>query len=185
MADERVISPADRRRPRSDRVTLSVRLLGAAAAVVVLMLPFRSVRWLSVASVLAVLLGAAALRVLWTEVLQARRQNAADRAAGAAAYSALFSQRAAENAEFTTAMTARLAAAHLARREVEGSLAQEKSRAVKAEKRLLESQGRVEELGAELARLAEQRTDAENVLDWETNVQRATARKRAVKRKPA
>ena len=61
----------------------------------------------------AIVLSWAALRIMWTEVLQSRRENAADRAAAATAYRDLFSVRAAEHAEFTDAMTERLAEAHL------------------------------------------------------------------------
>ncbi len=73
---------------------------------------------------------------MWTEVLQSRRENAADRAAAAAAYRNLFSRRAAEHAEFTTAMTERLAEAHLADRELEGLVIQHETRAQRAESRL-------------------------------------------------
>ena len=74
-------------------------------------LPSQSPLWLSLASVTAIVLSWAALRIMWTEVLQSRRENSADRAAAATAYRELFSVRAAEHAEFTTAMTERLAEA--------------------------------------------------------------------------
>ena len=71
-----------RRRQRSVRVTVSVSLLGVASALVVAALPTRSVLWLSLASVSALVLSWAALRMMWTEVLQSRRENAADRVGG-------------------------------------------------------------------------------------------------------
>ena len=83
-------------------------------------LPTRSALWLGIASVLAIALAWAALRMMWTEVLQSRRENAADRRRRGQAYRTLFSARAVEHAEFTTAMTERLAEAHLSRRELEG-----------------------------------------------------------------
>lgn len=98
-----------RRRQRSVRVTVAVSLLAVATVAVLVALPTQSPVLLSVAAVAAVLLGWAAVRIVWTEVLQSRRENATDRAATATAYKSLFSQRAAEHAEFTTAMTERLA----------------------------------------------------------------------------
>ena len=83
--------------------------------------------------------------MMWTEVLQSRRENAADRAAAAAAYRNLFSKRAAEHAEFTAAMTERLAQAHLAARELEGLIVQHETRAQRAESRLVtETEAHVE-----------------------------------------
>src|SRR3954464_11094986 len=101
-----------RRRQRSTRVTIAVSLLAVAVVAVLSSLPTRSALWIGIASVAALSLSASALRLMWTEVLQSRRENAADRAAAAAAYRNLFSQRAAEHADFTAAMTERLAEAH-------------------------------------------------------------------------
>jgi hypothetical protein len=70
-----------RRRQRSVRLTVSIVLLSGATAVVLAALPAQSTLWLSIASVAALVLGWVALRIMWTEVLQSRRENAADRAA--------------------------------------------------------------------------------------------------------
>ncbi len=140
-----------RRRQRSVRVTVSVALLSTATLAVLASLPTQSPAWLSVASVSALVLSWAALRIMWTEVLQSRRENAADRAAAAAAYRSLFTVRAAEHAEFTTAMTERLAEAHLSQRELEGLVAQYETRAHRAESRLGAERLRVELLEADLA----------------------------------
>jgi hypothetical protein len=113
-----------RRRQRSVRVTLAVVLLSVATAGVLLSLPTQSPVLLSTSSVGALALGWASLRIMWTEVLQSRRENAADRAAAASAYKSLFSLRAAEHAEFTTAMTERLAESNLAVHELKGELVQ-------------------------------------------------------------
>jgi hypothetical protein len=126
-----------RRRQRSVRVTVAVALLATATVVVLVSLTTRSVLWLSIGAVLALALSWAALRMMWTEVLQSRRENAADRAAAAAAYVDLFTVRAAEHAEFTTAMTERLAEAHLARRELEGLVTQHQARADRAESKVV------------------------------------------------
>ncbi|MEO7351153.1 MAG: hypothetical protein ABIR34_06690, partial [Marmoricola sp.] len=122
-----------RRRQRSVRVTVSVALLAVATLAVLASLPAQSPLWLSIASVSALLLSGGALRIMWTEVLASRRENAADRAAAAAAYRTLFGVRAAEHAEFTTAMTERLAQAHLSQRELEGLVTHHESRAQRAE----------------------------------------------------
>ncbi|MCW2754414.1 MAG: hypothetical protein JWQ32_1825 [Marmoricola sp.] len=118
-----------RRRQRSVRVTVSVSLLAVASLAVLATLPTQSPALLSAGAVTAVLLGWAALRICWTEVLQSRRENATDRAATASAYRSLFSERAAEHAEFTTAMTERLAESNLSMRELQGALVQSREEA--------------------------------------------------------
>lgn len=161
-----------RRRQRSVRVTVSVALLSLASAVVVVALPTQSPFWLSLSSVLALALSWAALRIMWTEVLQSRRENAADRAAAASAYRSLFSQRAAEHAEFTTAMTERLAEAHISRRELEGLVTLAETRARISEgklreesKRVVSLQERVDEL--ESALTVRQAEEADALAAWE------------------
>jgi hypothetical protein len=173
MAAARVGSRTPRRRrQRSVRVSVAVSLLGTATVAVTAALPTRSVLGLSLASVAAIVLAWAALRMMWTEVLQSRRENAADRAAAATAYRTLFSVRAAEHAELTTAMTERLAEAHLAQRELEGLAAQQESRAVRAESLLHEeaellaqSRRRVRELEELLA--SPQADDVDALATWE------------------
>jgi hypothetical protein len=161
-----------RRRQRSVRVTVSVSLLAVASALVVAALPTQSALWLSLASVGAMVLAWAALRMMWTEVLQSRRENAADRSAAAAAYRTLFTTRAAEHAEFTTAMTERLAEAHLSRRELEGRMVQQQTRTLEAESELAagrtaldESHRRVQELETQLAVREAEEDDA--LASWE------------------
>jgi hypothetical protein len=173
MASARAsVRTAARRRQRSVRVTVSVTLLAVATALVVLALPTQSALLLSIAAVAAIVLGWAALRMMWTEVLQSRRENARDRAAAANAYRNLFSQRAAEHAEFTTAMTERLAESQLTMRELEGALGVEQRRAAVAENgladasaRLGDAQRRVGELEAELTRRHAE--EAEALAIWE------------------
>jgi hypothetical protein len=172
-----------RRRQRSVRVTVSVALLSVATAVVLTSLPAQSPLWLSLASVSALALAWVALRIMWTEVLQSRRENAVDRAAAAAAYRTLFSVRAAEHAEFTTAMTERLAEAHISQRELEGLVTQHETRAQRAESRLGEVQARVQTLEETLSVL--QAEDADAVVDlvaWEEQTGHKVAQKAAAKR---
>ena len=135
MGLSRVSRTPARRRQRSVRVTVAVMLLSAATAGVLAALPTQSPVLLSVSALTALVLAWAALRITWTEVLQSRREHAADRAAAASAYRSLFSQRAAEHAEFTTAMTERLAESNLSVRELQGELVQAQRRAADAQVR--------------------------------------------------
>lgn len=161
-----------RRRQRSVRVTVAVSLLGVATVAVLAALPTQSPMLLSASSVLALLLGWAAARMMWTEVLQSRREQATDRAAAASAYKSLFAQRAAEHAEFTTAITERLAEARLLQRELEGVVVATERRAIEAEtrlsrdsRRLVEVQQRVHELEQQLAVREAEESDA--LASWE------------------
>ena len=102
-----VVRPA-RRRQRSVRVSVAVLLLGLATVLVLVALPTQSPAWLSVAAVVALGCGWAAARIVYTEVVQSRRDAAADRAGQAQAYRSMYAERASEHAEFTTVMTDRL-----------------------------------------------------------------------------
>jgi chromosome segregation ATPase len=165
-----------RRRQRSVRVTVALVLLSVATAGVLAALPTQSPMLLSASSVLALALGWASLRIMWTEVLQSRRENAADRAAAASAYKSLFSLRAAEHAEFTTAMTERLAESNLSVRELQGELVQAQRqvadavvRAEAAERSLDEARGRVGELeqSIEVLRAEREAEEADALAQWE------------------
>lgn len=183
-----------RRRQRSVRVTVSVALLALAALVVVLALPTQSPLWLSFSSVFALVSGATASRIVYTELLQSRREAATDRAVQARAYRTMFHERAAEHAEFTSAMTDRLAASDRSIHELEGTIVLAEARAIEAETRVKresrranEAQERVAELQEQLEiRKAEQADelaswegwDAETVVDllaWEEKVQAGTS----------
>lgn len=169
------------------RVTVAVALLGVATIAVLLALPTQSPALLSVSSVAAVVLGWAALRIVWTEVLQSRRENAADRAAAANAYRSLFSERAAEHAEFTTEMTERLAASNLSVRELQGALVQsqqvaaaEKLRAetataalAKTEQRVTELETNIELLRAENEEFARGAQEVEDLVAFDEKVAQA------------
>lgn len=126
MARTRSSAPlnSSRRRQRSVRVTVAVSLLAVATVGVLAALPTQSPALLSVSSVLALALGWAALRIVWTEVLQSRRENATDRAATASAYRSLFTERAAEHAQFTTVMTERLAESNTSVHELQAAVVQ-------------------------------------------------------------
>ncbi len=173
-----------RRRQRSVRVTVSVALLSTGTVAVLASLPAQSPLWLSLASVTALALAWAALRIMWTEVLQSRRENAADRAAAAAAYRTLFSVRAAEHAEFTTAMTERLAEAHLSKRELEGLVTHHETRTKRAENRLVDAEARVHTLEESLAGLKSEDGDAVvDLVAWEEQAGQKGAKKQPVRKR--
>jgi hypothetical protein len=149
-ASEPPVRP-NRRRQRSVRVTVAVTLLSVATAAVVGALPTQSPLWLSGAAVLSLVLGWAAARIVYSELVQSRVDNATDRAAQAQAYRRLFAERADEHAEFTTAMTDRLAARdrELAAREEEiavrdSTIAALEDDVVAAQKRAIEAEARVQ-----------------------------------------
>jgi len=158
-----------RRRQRSVRVTVAVVLLSVATAGVLAALPTQSPVLLSAAAVVALLLGWSSLRIMWTEVLQSRRENAADRAAAASAYKSLFSLRAAEHAEFTTAMTERLAESNLSVRELQGELVQAQRRLAKSERNAADASARIGELEQSIEVLRAERTaeEADALASWE------------------
>ncbi|MFL6107699.1 MAG: hypothetical protein ACJ716_15660 [Marmoricola sp.] len=171
-----------RRRQRSVRVTVAVVLLTVATVAVLAALPTQSPALLSVAAVTSVALGWASVRIVWTEVLQSRRENATDRAATATAYKSLFSQRAAEHAEFTTAMTERLAESNKTLHEYQGAMVQAQSataavqlRAETAESALSAAQVRVAELERSIELL---RADdvVEDLVAFDEKIAEATAK---------
>lgn len=161
----------ERRRQRGVRMTVAVSLMAIGSAGVLAALPTGSILALSIASVTAAICGWAALRIAWTEVLQSRREHAADRAATANAYRSLFSERAADHAEFTEAMTDRLALASVTVQELQGAL-------VLAQRDAAEQRVTAERTAAELSQAAARVAELENsiaVLDGELATARAQA----------
>ncbi|MCX6394859.1 MAG: hypothetical protein NTV23_00030 [Propionibacteriales bacterium] len=197
MARTRTSEPlnSSRRRQRSVRVTVAVFLLAVATVAVLGAIPTQSPVLLSISSVLAIALGWAALRIVWTEVLQSRREHATDRAATATAYRSLFSERAAEHAQFTTVMTERLAASNTSVHELQAVLvnaqrvaAEEAVRAETAESAFAAALVRVAELErsidllrdeqeAELALLVDtERGSVDDLLDFDEKVAQASGK---------
>lgn len=147
-----------RRRQRSVRVTVAVALLALGTLGVAVALSLATVPALSVASVGAVLTGWLAARIVYTELVQSRRERARERAAQARSYRALFVERSTEHAAFASAMTDRLVARDREIRELEGTLRLSEGRADDAEmrvrreaRRVVETQRRVAELEQVLA----------------------------------
>jgi hypothetical protein len=151
-----------RRRQRSVRVTVAVFLLGVATAVVLLALPTQSPLWLSIAAVLTLACGWTSARIVYSELVQSRREAAADRAAQAQAYRSMFAERATEHAEFTTSMTDRLVRRDREYARLESSLVAAERRAAAAETRVQrearranDAFGRVRELTGRVDELEE------------------------------
>ena len=161
-----------RRRQRSVRVTVAVALLGLATLVVLAALPTQSALWLSFSSVFALLCGATASRIVYTELLQSRQEAAADRAAQAQAYKTMFNDRAAEHAEFTSVMTDRLAARDKSIKELEATIVLAETRAIEAETRVKRESRRANEAQELIAKLQEQleirkAEQADELATWE------------------
>ena len=97
-------SPKARRRQRSTRVVTASALVVFSAVVVLGAVVSGAPAFLSVAAVLAVALGAVAARIIHSELVQSRRDAAADRARQAQAYRTLADARSAEHQEFATTM---------------------------------------------------------------------------------
>jgi hypothetical protein len=162
---ERLSGPAvrsGRRRQRSVRVTVAVALLGLATVLVLLSLPTQSPVWLSVSAVSSLACGWAAARIVYTELVQSRREAAADRAEQARAYRSMFAERATEHAAFTTSMTDRLARRDREVAELESTLVSAETRAMQAEARVQrearranDATARAEELGQRVEELEE------------------------------
>jgi hypothetical protein len=112
-------------------VLIALAALAVAGAVL-------SGSWLlaATAGVLSVVLGAAATRITHSELVQARRDAARDRAEQAAEYRSIADARNAEHARFTATMLARVAGQETALAELEVALGSAQKRAADATRRL-------------------------------------------------
>jgi len=147
-------SPKARRRQRSTRVVTAAALVACSAVVVLGAVLSGSVPLVSLAAVLAVVLGAIAVRITYSELLQTRREAASDRARQAQAYRTLAEQRSAEHREFADAMNARVGKAERAVGQLEIAVVASQGRAAEA-MRKLGAEARRAELAASEARKAE------------------------------
>jgi len=125
-------SPTARRRQRSARLLVAVSLL-TIAAVLVTAAFLDNVAWFQAfAAASAVVLGAAATRITHSELVQARRDAARDRAELAQDYRLLAEQRAAEHTAFARTMHARVEQREVALTELETALGEAQRRAAEA-----------------------------------------------------
>lgn len=154
---------AARRRQRSVRVTVAVSLLALAAVVVAAAVLLGSLLIVSVAAVLAVLLGAASTRIVLNELAQSRREAARDRAAQAQAYQQTFAVRIAEHDRFAATMTERIIARDGEIGELRGTIRLAERRADEAEERVKREARRtvtLQERLDEVSRELEEREDS-------------------------
>ena len=127
-------------------ITATVVVIGAVLST--------SVTFVSVAAVLAVVLGAAAVRITHTELVQSRREAATDRAQQAQAYRALTETRSREHRSFVDAMTAKLGQAQTAAGQLESAVVASQGRAAESARLLTAETRRADEAEAEGSRLA-------------------------------
>src|SRR5690606_22025917 len=118
--------PSARRRQRSTRVTVAVALLLLAATLVLGSVATGQSSLVILSALAAVVLGAASMRITYSELLQTRRDAAADRALQAQAYRDITARRAAENVAFANDMRSRI----VEREEIIGHLEVELGKAL-------------------------------------------------------
>jgi hypothetical protein len=150
-----------------------VSLLSAATALVVVAVPTQSPVWLSVAAVVTLLAGWAAARIVYTELVQSRREAAADRAAQALAYRSMFAERASEHADFTTAMTDRLVRRDRDVAELEAAVVAAEQRAIESETRVQREARRAKHAEEQLQELTDRVHELE-VIEAERDDELAT-----------
>jgi chromosome segregation ATPase len=150
-----------RRRQRSTRAVVACLLLTAAALVVVGALLSGSWPALTAGAVAGVALGAVATRIVHLEVLQSRREAAADRAELAQHYRALTETRTDENALFAADMTGRISRHEATIDRLEKRLADVTAEVIEARRLLDEAVERAEQAEDESGRIAVRLEDAE------------------------
>lgn len=102
------MSTSPRRRQRSRRVLVASVLLAIAVIVVATAVVTGPELFLVLAGVASIVLGAVASRIVYLELLDSRRDAAADRAALAQDYRAITADRVRQNASFIETMTTRV-----------------------------------------------------------------------------
>jgi hypothetical protein len=147
-------SPKARRRQRSTRVVAAAALVLTAAVVVIGAVLSASLTVVSVAAVLAVLLGAGAVRITHSALVLARREAAADRARQAQGYRTITEQRVREHGAFVDAVQGRIGSAERAAEELESAVVASQARAAAAMRRLSEELRRADLAEADGTRLA-------------------------------
>jgi hypothetical protein len=136
---------------RSVRVTLATGMVAFAALAVVVAVA--TATWVEGAAVLAVLLGAVAVRVVYSEVTQTRRETARERAAQARSFTDHMSTTLADHAVFTSRMSARLAERDTTITELRGTVRLAEARADEAEQRVRREARRANDAQERLASL--------------------------------
>ena len=125
-------SPKARRRQRSTRITVAAALVILAAVAVIGAVLAGSWGLLATAALLGVALGAAAVRITHSELMQARRDANRDRAEQAQAYRDLTTERADEHATYVAGMEKQMTAHLTTIEELEVALTSAQRRAADA-----------------------------------------------------
>src|SRR3954463_14274947 len=141
-------SPKARRRQRSTRLVPAAALILVAAVVVLGAVLSTSLPFVSTAAVLAVALGAAAARITHSELVETRREAAADRARQAQDYRVLAEARSAEHRDFATTMQTRVGKAEQAVTQLESAVVASQGRAAEAIRKLNAEARRADVAGA-------------------------------------
>ncbi len=143
-----------RRIQRSVRITVAMAVLVAAAAVV---LPTAITgAGIAFAAVLALLAGAAATRIVYTEVVQTRARAARDRAEQARSFEATIGRNLAEHAQFTALMSSRVEERDRTITELHGTIRLADRRADAAETRVVHESRRANEAQRRLSVLLDE-----------------------------
>ncbi len=150
-----------RRRQRSARAVVACLLLAAAVLIVVGAVLSGSWAVLTAGAVAGVALGALATRIVHLEVLQSRREAAADRAELAQEYRTLTETRTGENALFVADMTGRISRHEATISRLEERLAEATAEVAEAQRLLEEAVARADGAEEENGRLAVRLEDAE------------------------
>lgn len=176
-------SAHSRRRQRSTRITVSAALL-VLAALLVGWAVLDNLAWLrSGAAIAAVVLGAAATRIMHSELMLARRDANRDRATQARAYRTLTDQRLAQHRGEVESLQDRILAREAEAGELELALIQAQHRAADASRKYAAEARRASLAADELASLTRRADDADEraaeaivllaELEQETDVLRA------------
>lgn len=174
-----------RRRQRSIAVTVAIALLSAATAVLAGAFVAAPNALLRLALVAVLIMAWAALRIMWTAILAARFEHAAERSEAARAATNLAARRAAQNAEFVATMSERLATSRRTALDLTNAAAEAQHQAaqlgiqLRAEERHASQRTeRIAELEAEIESLLAEadlhRAGLTDLMSFEERVKRAS-----------
>lgn len=149
-----------RRRQRRVRVTVAVGILAVATAVAVPALLVQLAIWLSVAVVVTLAGGISATRIVYTEMLQDRRDNAVQRARLVDANRTSSVALSRENMVFAEAMGRKVKGRDKSINELEGTILLAEKRASIAEHRARHETANAKESNLALAELQQRVQDA-------------------------
>lgn len=151
----------NRRRQRSTRLVVAALMIVASAATVVATALTGSWLLVTVAGLVAVLLGAMATKITHSELLDSREEAARDRAQQARAYADLTEVRTAENVEFAADMTGKVAKRDATISRLEKRLGDAAAELADARRELIEARDEAAEAQRETERLTGRLADAE------------------------